>query len=179
MPDGKAWLTSLLNRMVRERQSAVLDLGGGDRLLLEFGRELRLVEFCKRREIEPLALYCLGPDAEDLRHILAIWDSKLFRPDRAILLMNEGVIRTGQHVAGAFEKTLKHPDFRRIVDEGARPLLLHRLPHIDTIRASGVGFYAASVGLAGLDPVEEFVIENWLYSLEGLRDMSGLNEWLP
>src|SRR4051794_19401574 len=61
LSDVKAWLTWVLNRMVREKRSAVLDLGGGDRVLQEYGRELRLVEFCARRGIEPLALYFLGP----------------------------------------------------------------------------------------------------------------------
>lgn len=179
MPDGKAWLTGLLNRMVRERQSAVLDLGGGDRLLLEYGRELKLVEFCARRGIHPLAIYCLGPDEEDLRHIVAIWDGRFFRPERSILLLNEGVIRQGQHVAGAFAKTMAHPDFRRIVDEGARPILLPRLAHIEAIRASGVGFYGAAVGQAGLGPIEEFVAEQWLLDYEAARLEAGVAGWLP
>ena len=35
LPDVKEWLSGILNRMVEERRSAVLDLGGGDRVLLE------------------------------------------------------------------------------------------------------------------------------------------------
>ncbi|MFC7694397.1 hypothetical protein ACFQY5_37520 [Paeniroseomonas aquatica] len=49
LPDVKTWLSQVLNRMVKERRSAVLDLGGGDRVLQEYGRDLRLVEFCARR----------------------------------------------------------------------------------------------------------------------------------
>src|SRR3954452_24861573 len=43
LADVKLWLSQVLNRMAKERQSAVLDLGGGDRVLMEYGRDLRLV----------------------------------------------------------------------------------------------------------------------------------------
>ena len=46
LADVKDWLSGMLNRMVKERRSAVLDLGGGDRVLLEYGRDLQLVDFC-------------------------------------------------------------------------------------------------------------------------------------
>src|SRR3954453_3101926 len=35
LPDVKLWLSQVLNRMAKERRSAVLDLGGGDRVLME------------------------------------------------------------------------------------------------------------------------------------------------
>ena len=68
----------------------MLDLGGGDRVLQEHGRDLRLVEFCARRGIEPLALYFLGSEDEDLRHVLSIWEAGYFRPRRTLLVLNEG-----------------------------------------------------------------------------------------
>ena len=59
MVDIKTWFNQLLNQMVREKTSCVIDLGGGDRALRDYGRDLRLVEFCQRRGIEPVALYFL------------------------------------------------------------------------------------------------------------------------
>ena len=35
LPDIKAWLSQVLNAMVKQQRSAVLDLGGGDRVLQE------------------------------------------------------------------------------------------------------------------------------------------------
>ena len=90
LPDVRAWLTGVLNRMVKERRSAVLDLSGGDRVLQEYGRDFRLVEFCARWGIEPLALYSLGPEDEDLRHVLSIWEAGYFRPRRTLLVLNKG-----------------------------------------------------------------------------------------
>ncbi|MGG5810558.1 hypothetical protein [Falsiroseomonas sp. CW058] len=181
LPDVKAWLTGVLNRMVRERRSAVLDLGGGDRVLQEYGRDLRLVEFCARRGIQPLALYFLGPEEEDLRHVLSIWDARYFRPERALLVLNEGVIREGRTVAGAFERTHQHPDFERMVAEGAVPVLMQRLACMDLLRQRGLGLYAAAAGDgdAPLDPVEQFMVEDWLADLEKRRTDLGAAGWLP
>jgi len=167
LPDIKAWLNTVLNSMVKEKRSAVLDLGGGDRVLMEYGRDLRLVEFCSRRGIEPLALYFLGPEDEDLKHVLAIWEAGYFRPKRTLLVLNEGVIREGRTVAGAFERTLAHPGFGRMVQAGAVPILMQRLACMDLVKANGAGFYVASSGEGDkpLDPVEEFMVCDWIDDL--------------
>lgn len=181
LPDVKAWLSLVLNRMVKEKRSAVLDLGGGDRVLQEYGRDLRLVEFCERRGITPLALYYLGPEEEDLKHVLSIWEAGYFRPKHSLLMLNEGVIREGRTVAGAFERTLSHPGFLRMVEGGATPILMQRLACMDTVRAAGLGFYDAATGSGGqaLDPVEQFMVEDWLAGLEAKRVEVGAASWLP
>jgi hypothetical protein len=167
--------------MVKEKRSAVLDLGGGDRVLMEYGRDLRLVEFCSRRGIEPLALYFLGPEEEDLKHVLAIWEAGYFRPKRTLLVLNEGVIREGRTVAGAFEKTLAHPGFEKMVQAGAVPILMQRLACMDLVKTNGAGFYAAASGEGDkpLDPVEEFQVQDWIEDLEGKRQKAGAVAWLP
>ena len=181
LADVKAWLSQVLNRMVKERQSAVLDLGGGDRVLMEYGRDLRLVEFCQRRGIEPLALYFLGPEQEDLRHVLAIWDAGYFQPKRTLLVLNEGVIREGRTVVGAFDRTMKDPGFVRMLEAGAVPVLMTRLACMDMLRQVGVGLYDAAVGGGDkpFDPVEQFMVEDWLDDLEAKRARSGASGWLP
>jgi hypothetical protein len=181
LPDGKAWLGGVLNRMVKERRSCALDLGGGDRLLQEYGRDLRLVEFCARRKIDAVALYWLGPEEEDLNHVLSIWRGGGFRPERAMLLLNEGVVREGKTVAGAFERTLAHPGYKEMVAEGAMTLLVRRLPCMDLVRKPGLGFYAAAAGdgHSALDPVEEFQVGDWLDALETERAKMGAGDWLP
>ena len=179
LEDVKTFLTGLLNWMVKTRQSAVLDLGGGDRSLVEFGRDLRLVEFCKRQGVEPVAFYFLGPDPEDLAHVVSLWRNGAFRPERAVLVLNEGVIRSGRTVAGAFAATMKNPDFLAIVEEGARPMLMNRLPVMDSIKSRQQSLYAAAAGMAGLDPVEEFQVADWVEDLEAKRVKIGVQGWLP
>jgi hypothetical protein len=181
LPDVKSWLSGVLNRMVKEKRSAVLDLGGGDRVLLEYGRDLRLVDFCARKGIEPLALYVLGPEPEDLSHVLSIYKGGYFKPSRTLLILNEGVLREGRTVSGAFEKTMTHPGFETMVAEGARPILMTRLACIDLVKSLGVGFYAAASGEgeAPLDPVEEFMTADWIEDLEAKRRAAGAQDWLP
>jgi hypothetical protein len=184
LPDIKAWLTTVLNQMVKSRRSAVLDLGGGDRVLQEYGRDLRLVQFCERRGIAPLAVYFLGPEAEDLRHVLSIWEAGYFRPQRTLLVLNEGVIREGRTAAGAFARTVEHPGFRAMVAEGAKPILMTRLACMDDLRARGLGFYDAAAGNPDgsgteLDPVQQFMVEDWLADLEAKRRHEGAADWLP
>lgn len=179
MPDIKEFLSGLLNRMAKEKVSAVLDLGGGDRALLEFGRELRMVEFCARCGIEPLAIYCLGPEEEDLSHVTTIFDGGYFRPKRMILLMSEGVIRAGQHVAGAFDRTMEDPRFMKMLEAGAKPILVKRLACMNLMKGNPAGFYGAAAGEAGLDPVEEFQVEDWCADLEASREKAGVALWMP
>ena len=67
--------------------SLVLDLGGGDRVLSEYGRDLGLVEFCTSAGIEPLAIYVSGPEIDDFEHALAIWKAGYFAAKRSILVL--------------------------------------------------------------------------------------------
>ena len=178
LPDGKAWIGRTLNQMVKERRSCGMDLGAGDPLLKEYGKDLDLVGFCNRRKIEPLALYFLGPEEEDMNHCLSIWRSGAFRPERALLVCNEGVIREGKTVAGAFEKTLASPGFKEMVEGGAVPILMRRLPCMDLVRKPGLGFYAAAAGQGDLDPVEEFMCGQWTDANETARANVGASDWL-
>src|SRR3954464_13681534 len=82
----------------------------------------------------------------DLSHIHTIFKGGYFRPDRMVLFLNEGVIRTGQHVAGAFDRTMGDERFAEIVAAGAKVILLTRLACMNLIRASSAGFYKAATG---------------------------------
>jgi len=181
LADKKEWLTGVFNRMLLEGVSAVVDLGGGEQVLQEYGFDLNIVDLCADAGIEPLALYCLGPDDEDLQHALSIWEGGYFRPQRSLLILNEGAIRTGRTVAGAFEKTLKSAGLKKMVDGGVKPILLPRLACNDLVRASGKGLYAAAAG-QGLDlshQVQRIMVNRWLASLEHKRAEQGALEWLP
>lgn len=181
LPDVKAAFSQLLNRMTKQKKSAVVDFGGGDRFMLEFGRDLRLVEFCARRGIEPVAIYVLGPEIEDLRHCLSIYQAGYFRPERVIVCMNEGVIREGRTVIGAFEQTMKDPGFQQMISDGAKPVLLTRLPCMDLVKGTKQNFYEAASGDGDdpLDPVEEFMLSDWLEDMEAKRQRLGVASWLP
>jgi hypothetical protein len=181
LPDKKEWLTGIFNRMLLEGVSAVVDLGGGEQVLQEYGNDLNIVDLCADAGIDPVALYCLGPDEEDLNHVLSIWEGGYFRPQRALLFLNEGTIRNGKTVAGAFERTLSHPGLKRMRESGVKVILLPRLACNDLVRASGKGLYAAASG-SGLDlshQVQRIMVKRWLAGLEQKRAEHGVLEWMP
>jgi len=181
LPDVKASFTKLLNRMTTEKTSAVVDFGGGDRFMLEYGKDLELVEYCELFDIDPVAIYVLGPEAEDLKHVLSIYEAGYFRPERTILVLNEGVIREGKTVVGAFEKSTKDPGFQKMLADGAKPMLLTKLACMDLVKDARLNFYEAATGGGNspLDPVEGFMLSKWLKGLEAKRQKLGIADWLP
>ena len=64
----------------------------------------------------------------------------------------------------AFDRTMGHPDFQRIVSEGAKPIMMLRLACMNLLKSKGTSFYAAASGdgESPLDPVEEFQVQDWL-----------------
>ena len=178
VPDVKAFITQLLDRMVLEQRSAVLDLGGGDRSLIEFGRDLMLVEFCESVGIQPLAIFLLGPDPDDLAPVSSLWRGGFFRPQRSLLVFNAGVIRNGRTVAGAFDRTTSSPEAEEMVKAGAIPLFMKQLAVMDAAKAGG-GLYAAAEGKANLGPTHRHMVVQWLRNLEEERKRIGVDSWLP
>lgn len=177
--DVRSWLNGLLSQVGTKRQSAVLDLGGGDRMLQEYGRKLPIVEFCSSYGIDPVAIYYLGPSVEDLRHVLAIWSSGHFRPERTLLMLNEGVIDAGSRMADAFAATLRNPDFIEMLKSGAKPIVLPRLECMEEIKASRLGFHDATGPNVALDIISKFQLGIWLRDLEAKRAEADILSWLP
>jgi hypothetical protein len=186
LPVVKSTFSRMLNRVGKEKKSAVVDFGGGDQFMKEMGKDLKLVEFCEKRGIQPLAVYVLSPDVENLRHCLSVFESGHFLPKHAIVVLNEGAIRVGKTTAGAFEATMKDPGFQKMVQSGVRPLVLNRLPCMDMVKGTEEtpgpnDFYAAASGEGEnpLDMVESFMVETWLAEYEDKRLKLGIADWLP
>ena len=177
--DVKEFITGLLDRILEENRSAVLDLGGGDRSLVEFGRDLKLVEFCENVGIQPLAIYFLGPDPEDLAHVVTLWQAGFFRPERSLLVFNEGIIRSGKTPVGAFDKTVSNADLEAMVTAGAKPIFMHRLAVMDAAKASGGGLYDAAAGKGSFGPTQRHMVLQWIKTFEAERKQLGVADWLP
>ena len=174
--DVKEWITSVLIRMAETEQSVALDLGGGDRVLAEYGRDLALVEFCQESGAQPLALCFMGPDAADLEHVLTIVRAGYFRPPRMILVLNENLVPSHKSPAAAFEPIVTRTEFAELVSTGAQPVYLPALPCMDRLRELGLGFYSID---KRLDPVRAFMVRRWMARLESEVAKAGASEWLP
>ncbi len=184
IPDVKDWITSLAGEMAESRASLILDLGGGDRVLAEYGRELALPVFCESVGVEPLSIYMIGPDMEDFDHILTIYRAGYFRTERSILVMNESLVRAGKTARGAFDVIVTRPECRELAEEGTKFLFMPRLPCMVEMRDSGLSFYDAAKGKRGcrgkpMDPVRQFMVRSWLDEMERVFEKIGILEWLP
>lgn len=184
LPDVKDEFVELLNT-VAKGDSAVVDFGGGDTFMKEMGKDLPWVRYCAKRGIEPLALFVLSPDQENLNHVLSLFDSGHFNPKRMVLLLNEGVIREGKTTRGAFDDIMSSDGYQRMVNAGAVPLLLPRLPCMGVLTKSALtdpsamDFYAAAAGDGVLDFVQQFMVETWLEDFETKVQSLGIADWLP
>ena len=178
----KGWLGSELDLMIEHAVSCALDLGGGDRLLQEYGRELAIGEFCRDFNVGLTAAFNLGPDLEDLYHVLEVLRSKVLLGARVLLLLNEGVIRQGQTTDGVFDPIVAHPEFQALVADGASTILVPRLTCLDQLRERGLGFYEAAEG--GLDkhgkkasPTLQHMTKAWLRAMDREHDKQGTQGW--
>lgn len=178
----KDWLAELLNEVAERRVSVVLDLGGGDRALEEFGRDLALVEFCEATGISPVAVHGLGPDADDLRHVVNIERAGHFRPARTLVVTNEALVRQGASTATAFGALMAMPEWKVLAQRGAIPVLMRRLPCMADLDRLGLGFFDAAARRPGRDgvplgPVQAFMLAGWLRALE--TELGDAARWLP
>lgn len=184
LPDMKTWLFEQLDAMVEDRVSRVLDLGGGDRVMQEFVRELPMATYCEEMGIDLVSLYMLGPDPEDFRHVREVIKAEGGDTTKIVLVLNEGVIRVGQSVVGVFDPLLLHPDMSALIGDGARVVMFRRLSCMDIVQASGQSYYDIVRGVPGLGgqkqrPTTQHMVRIWLERFEAEFVENGVGEWLP
>ncbi len=127
-PVGVArWAEELLSFVIAEKQSALLDMGGGD---LSMGKLLEdvpdLVGSLEEAGVHPVALYTLSPRVDDLG-VLAGYEAQGFRPKATALILNAGLADPTMPREEAFGRVLRHSAFRAAVERGAVPVWMPRL----------------------------------------------------
>jgi len=178
------WIRSLFLEMTEQQCSMVLDMGGGDRVLHELGKESELVELCEDFGIVPVGLFFMGPERDDLEHVKAIWDAKFFRPKHAYLVMNEHLVPGMRSTTGVFAQYVVEPEVMQLVAEGMETLILPRLPCMQKVRDLELGFFDAAAGKPGktgkpLDPISQHQTKVWIRNIFKAIDEIGASEWLP
>ena len=182
--DMKDLFTTALGQAVSDGASLLVDFGGGDRVMLEYGRELSLVEMAEGLGLVPLAIFVTGPEMDDFDHILSLWRSGVFRPAHSLLVLNEHLIPNGRSPEGAFRSLMDRPEFSQLGEEGLKPIVMPRLPCMSHVRDAGLSVVDAMKGKAGkkgvpLDPVRQFMVKTWLKRLETVFAEEDVIEWLP
>lgn len=183
-PDIKEWVTNSISQAVSTASSLALDMGGGDRTVQDYVRDLDLVSFCASVGMQPLGLFCSGPDMDDFEHVLSIWRAGYFRPRRSLLIFNEHLIPQGRTASGAFDAILARPEFLELGKDGMEVVFLPRLPCLEVMRQAGLGFVDAAAGVVGnkgvpLDPVRQFMVKQWIGKVLASIAAANATSWLP
>ncbi len=182
--DYVAWMKSEFDKMVLEGVSRALDLGGGERVMQEFVRIFPLADYCEEFGVDLLPVFFLGPDIEDLNHVVQVMSAGAVRSSHPLLVLNEGVIRSEQTPEGVFDPILQHPDYLALVKQGAETVFLRKLHCLDILRERRFGFYDAAYGQPDpsgekASPTLQFTTKIWLKDFESEIQKVGSAERLP
>jgi hypothetical protein len=178
-----SWFGGELDASVDDRVCRAVDFGGGDRVIQEYGRDLRIGDFCDQFRLGLIWAFVLGPDPEDLQHVLQVLRSGHVTGGRILLVLNEGVIRQGQTADGVFDGTAQRADYKVLLRDGAEPVLMPRLTCMQQLRERGLGFYDAAAGRLDRDgrrasPTLQHMTGAWIKEVELQFETSGAGEWL-
>lgn len=180
--DNKAWFTAELDASVEDGVCRAVDFGGGDRVIQEYGADLRIGDFCASVGLPLVWAFVLGPDEEDLRHVTQILKSGQVTGGHVLLVLNEGVIRPGQKTVGVFDAVSRQRDYLQLLEDGAESFIMPRLTCLDQLREKGLGFYDAASGHADRDgrrasPTTQHMTSTWLKDMEAQLEASGASKW--
>ncbi len=186
-PVGVArWAEELLGFVMAEKQSALLDMGGGD---LSMGRLLEdvpdLTASLEESRVHPVALYTLSPRVDDLG-VLAGYEAQGFQPKATALILNAGLADPTVPREEAFGRLLRHSAFRAAVGRGAVPIWMPRLDAgvAAEIEGKRLRFEQARDGQAPddqpgaiLGPFDRSRVRKWMTDMAAA--LAPIRSWIP
>ena len=180
------WLRDLLKFAIGNKQSAMLDFGGGDTALS------RLVEAApdfadamSAAGVEPVAIYTLAPRQDDLV-VLESLERLGFTPRATALVLNEGRVDSTLSRDEAFARIVRHSAFRASIERGAIPIWMPRLePEVaQEIEGKRLQFGQARDGqvpdgakFAPIGGFERSMVKRWLEKMD--QEFAPIRTWLP
>ena len=180
------WLKDLLSFAMENKQSAVLDFGGGDTTLARMAEMApEFAQAMTAAGVEPVAIYTLAPRQDDLA-VLEALEALSFKPAATALVLNEGRVDSTLSREEAFARILRHSAFRNAVSRGAVPIWMPRLEAevAQEIEGKRLQFGAARDGQvptgAKFPPIggfERSMVRRWLERMD--QEFAPIKTWLP
>ncbi len=180
--DVIGWLMRELDEMAEDRMGRVLDFNGGDRTTAELQRDLDLAPFCEAIGVRCSWMISLGPDIEDFRHTVRAISAGQVKPQDALMILNEGVVPQGQTTSNSFDHIILNPDFRALVNDGIRFVLLRRLSCARRLRELNLGLYEAAypdLGVPRPSATLQHMTRQWLDDTAAKLAIEQAQELLP
>ena len=180
------WARDMLDHLMAEKISGLLDFGGGDVSLLKLvDMAPDLAGHMVAEGVEPVACYCLGPRVDDLTPLQSLREAG-FRPRSTLLILNEGRVDSTLPREEAFARVLRHSDLLDAVGEGGVTVWMPRLEPDVAARIEGkrLTFGMARDGIvpegAGFEPIggfERSMVRRWLERMD--QAFAPVASWLP
>lgn len=180
------WLRDLLKYVMAERQSALLDFGGGDTALLRLIEAVPdFVAALEEAGVEPVACYMLAPRQDDLA-ILETLEAARFTPRATALVLNEGRVDSTLSRDEAFARVRRHSALKSALTRGAVPIWMPRLePEVaQDIEGKRLQFGQARDGqvpdgarFAPIGGFERSMVRRWMERMD--QEFEPIKTWLP
>lgn len=186
-PAGVArWAEGFLAFIMAEKQSALLDMGGGD---LSMGKLLAdvpdLAGNLEQAGVQPVAIYTLSPRVDDLG-VLAGYEDQGFQPKATAMILNAGLADPTLPREASFARVLRHSVFQAALARGAVPIWMPRLDAgvAAEIEGKRLRFVQARDGKAPddqlgaiLGPFNRSRVRKWMAEMEAA--LTPIRGWLP
>jgi hypothetical protein len=182
--DGKVWIESRLEDLIRNRYDAVLDVGGGATGFSKLIQEVPVLEAFEATSARIVGLFCVGPERADLDYLEQFAEVDQFLPPCSLIVLNAGLVLSGRSAKGAFGPVMQHPVVTRALSRGAQLALMPALTCMAQVTDRGLTFQDAMNGVApeGQEPLSLFDrarVNRW-WSRDVPEFMGQLpREWLP
>ena len=186
----RRWLETVIEQMLAQRFVVVVDLGGGDMVLKQLAAELDLQAMLEENGAAPVILHLIGPEVESLGYLAAVeavdpaglTGRPLFAPERAALILNEGLVPEGLDPAEVFAPIREHKVFRAALRRGAEAIAMPLLKPAYEVNRRHSGFADAADGKTreGLPPLgvtDRQRVRMWLRAME--QAFAPISAWLP
>lgn len=183
----RRWLEDIIEQMVAQKFSVIVDLGGGDMVLKQLATELDLQAMLVQHGVTPVILHLVGPDVESLGYLASLQaagpsGTPLFAPERTALILNDGLVPEGVDAAEAFEAIRQHKVVKTAVSRQAEIIAMPQLKTAYEVNRRHLSFAKAAAGETkdGLPPLgitDRTRVTMWLRAME--KAFAPIVEWLP
>ncbi len=173
-----AWLQDLIEYCIAERQSALIDLGGGDTTLRSLAAEMPgLATHVEAAGMAPVMFHLTGPQPEDLLPALTL-AARGFTPKAQALVFNEYAIEPVSTRERAFGRLAASSGYGDLAEVCVK-LWMPRLHAAEAVESRQCGFAAARDGTINspLGLFDAARVRVWLDAMD--RRFAGVRSWIP
>jgi hypothetical protein len=180
--DRRIWLEKQIGDLMAAastdaRHDMLLDLGGGDLLVKQWGSDLGLASLLEESGVDVVAVHMLGPDKADLAYLEDVESRNLFCPKRTALILNRGLVSPGRSAAEAFREVLASSVVKRVRDRGGRVAFMPPLSCMAAVERHDLKFREAGQAHAKLGPFDPIRVRRWLdVDMPAMR--AELGDWI-